>query len=278
MENNLRKLQLLELDILKQIIDLCDHNGLTYYAIGGTLLGAVRHKGFIPWDDDIDIGMPRPDYEKFLSIAQKALRSPYSVKTFYTSPEYKYQFAQVDTNQVQLLIDSTNRKKMQNIWVDIFPIDAMPNSKTLYHLHTIRLLFLRMMSKYSVFNDVVGQHQKNRPLYEKILIQIGNMIKPDRFMNYMKWYTRLDRAYKMYPYPSAQFIGNLCGIYKMHEIVPKSYFEPYRLLDFEGITIKVPNQYDAYLRHIYGDYRILPPENHRQQHFSGIIQYHSEKS
>ncbi|CDZ24935.1 LICD protein family superfamily protein [[Clostridium] cellulosi] len=270
-ENTLRTLQLEELKILKVIIDICNRHNLRYCLIGGTLLGAVRHKGFIPWDDDIDIGMPRPDYEKFLQQAQKELKEPLAVKCFKFTPNYKYSFARVDTSEIQIETNSTNTKKIENLWVDIFPIDAMPNNKFLSFLHQKRLLFLRLMSKYSVFNEVVGQNKKNRPWYEKALIALGNKINPDRFMDYKKWYTKLDNAYKKYPYETADVVGNLCGVYKMHELVPKSYFEPFKTLEFEGMTVFVPNEYDKYLKHIYGDYMKLPPEDKREQHFAKII-------
>lgn len=275
-DNALRALQLEELKILKVIINICSKHGIKYCLIGGTLLGAVRHKGFIPWDDDIDIGMPRPDYERFLAVARKELKEPLSVKCFRFTPNYKYSFARVDTSDVQIETDSTNIKKVENLWVDIFPLDAMPINKLRSKVHQKKLLFLRLMSKYSVFNEVVGQNKPNRPWHEKLLIAIGNAINPDKYMNYKKWYEKLDNAYKKYPYETAEVVGNLCGVYKMRELVPKSYFEPFRELEFEDICVSVPNEYDKYLTHIYGDYMKLPPEDQREGHFVRIIYNHDE--
>lgn len=270
-ENTLRALQLEELNIFKTIIEICGKHEIKYCLIGGTLLGAVRHKGFIPWDDDIDIGMPRPDYETFLSVARKELKEPLAVKCFKFTPDYKYSFARVDTSDIQIETASTNTTKTENLWVDIFPLDAMPKNKTHSKIHQKKLLILRLLSKYSVFNEVVGQNKKNRPWYEKVLIAVGNRINPDRFMDYKKWYTRLDNAYKKFPYDTADVVGNLCGVYKMHELVPKSYFEPFKKLEFEGLEVFVPGEYDKYLTHIYGDYMKLPPEDKREQHFVKII-------
>lgn len=269
--DTLRSLQMEELEVLKTIIKICGDHGIKYCLIGGTLLGAVRHKGFIPWDDDIDIGMPRPDYEKFLKAARDELKSPLSVKCFRFTPGYKYSFSRVDTSDIQIVSNSTNTEKTENLWVDIFPIDAMPKNKIYSKLYQKRLLFLRLLSKYSVFNEVVGQNKTGRPWYEKMFISIGNAINPERFMDYRRWYAKLDDAYKKYPYETADVVGNLCGVYKMHELVSKDYFEPFRELEFEGMRVSVPNKYDKYLTHIYGDYMKLPPEDKREGHFVRII-------
>ncbi len=95
MDDSLKKLQKLELEMLLKIVDICEKNNITYYLFGGTLIGAVRHEGFIPWDDDIDLGMPRPDYEKFLEIAESELGENYDLLTPFKNPKYQFSFSKV---------------------------------------------------------------------------------------------------------------------------------------------------------------------------------------
>ena len=128
MTDYLRQLQLVELDILKQFLEICEKHALTYYMLGGTLLGAVRHKGFIPWDDDIDIGMPRPDYEKFLKLATYDLKPPYQLHTlFQNRGEYNYYYARVENPETRVLRKMAIEDVHIPAWIDVFPLDGVPN-------------------------------------------------------------------------------------------------------------------------------------------------------
>ena len=111
---NLRKLQLTELDILKQIVKICDENSLTYYISGGTFLGAVRHKGFIPWDDDIDIAMPRTSYEKFADLADEKLPKKYKYINFKNDKTAKICFARVENSEVKVKDTSALEADVRN--------------------------------------------------------------------------------------------------------------------------------------------------------------------
>ena len=143
--SNLRKLQLMELDILKQVTETCNRYGLRYYLLGGTFLGAVRHQGFIPWDDDIDIGMPRADFEKFCKLAEKELAAPLGFISYKNNKEHIYFHPRVYNFNSRVIDRSGVEEKETHAWIDVFPLDGMPGNKFVRKLHGFRLLFLRLL-------------------------------------------------------------------------------------------------------------------------------------
>ena len=128
----LDKLHITHIKILDEIVRICDENKLNYFLIGGTLLGAVRHKGFIPWDDDLDIAMPRKDYDKFLNIAKKQINNNYILEYNKTNRKYWLPFAKVRLKNT-LYVENTikNYETNKEIWVDIFPIDNVKKDLSL---------------------------------------------------------------------------------------------------------------------------------------------------
>ena len=155
------------LEILKIFIETCEENNLTYYALGGTLLGAVRHGGFIPWDDDIDIGMPREDYEKFKKIASEKFNDRYLFLSEDT-PGYKKAFSVIRDTSTKIVMNYSNIEQEESLWIDIFPIDGLPEKGVKRKLHEKQYLFRRMMVQLSQFNSIVNQNKTNRPWYEKV--------------------------------------------------------------------------------------------------------------
>ena len=126
--NILRNVQLAELDILKLVKRICDKYDIKYSLHGGTLLGAVRHGGFIPWDDDIDIGMPRPDYEEFMRIVRDFLPEHMIYRNFRIGNEDTIFFSRVEDSSIQVEDSSAIKKRNRNAWIDIFPLDGMPKN------------------------------------------------------------------------------------------------------------------------------------------------------
>lgn len=260
-----------ELEILKQVISICEKNDIEYYALGGTLLGAVRHQGFIPWDDDIDIGMPRKDYERFLKVANEELKYPYSIVSEEYTEGYTKAFAAIRDLSTKIVMTISNIHSEESIWLDIFPIDGMPSGFFKKIIHSYNYLFSRMMVQLSQFDKIVNQDKLDRPLFERLVIKIANVIHIEKVLKYSTWskyYKNCITKYDM----TAPFAGNYTGAYKLKEIVPRDYFSEPTTLEFEGIPLKVPKRYEEYLTAIYGeDYMQLPPEEKRVPHQYEIV-------
>ena len=258
------------LSILKEFINICEENKLTDYALGGTLLGAVRHKGFIPWDDDIDIGMPRKDYEKFKKLALNFLPNNYKFLSEDTD-NYKKAFSVIRDDSTKIIMNYSKEELVESLWIDIFPLDGMPAAPIKRKIHEYRYLYRRMMVQLSQFNSLVNQKKEDRPLVEKLIITFANIVKIEKVLSFDWAQKRYLKAIKRYSFNEA-FSGNYTGAYKLREIVPSDYFGEPVLLKFEGIDLSCPRRYKEYLTAIYGEnYMQLPPEEKRVQHHYKII-------
>ena len=268
----LRDLQLIELDMLKEVLRVLDKLGLTYCAIGGTLLGAVRHHGFIPWDDDIDIAIPRPDYERFLAEAEQHLPRNLRIKYFRTQkasgdrrPVYACQV--IDKN-VELVQHIANKPIRTNVWIDLFPLDGMPGGKLRRKVQSIRLLSRRMWIQFSMFDENVHQHREGRPWHERMLMKFYRVTKIGSGNDPYDMMEKMDRALRKYPFESP-YIINFMGAWKLKEMFPAEWFGKGTELPFEDMTIRVPENYDAVLTQMYGDY-MTPIRDEKAQ-----LQHHS---
>lgn len=266
MEHTLRELQLCELEITKSVLEICKKHGLRVYMMGGSFLGAVRHGGFIPWDDDVDLGLSREDYETFLKVAPQELGNGYVLRHFLSQRDMEYYPAQVVDPAFTILDTSAQVEKTRNAWVDIFPLDGMPKSKLGMKLHKYRLLYLRMMLKFSQFSTVVAVGLKHRPLHERVLIFVGKHLKLEKILNTHKRMLLIDKCLKKYPYRDAVHVVNFMGAYKFREMFPKSIYDETAEYPFESICLPGPKDYDAVLTQMYGDYMTPPPTDEQNKH------------
>ena len=127
--HELRQLQLVELDIMALFRSICEKHHLRYFMVGGTMLGAIRHKGFIPWDDDMDVGLPRTDYEKFIQIAPAELPEGYDFLNYKLQSDYNRYFSRLVDTRVSVYNASNSKTIIEHAWLDIFPLDGMPTGK-----------------------------------------------------------------------------------------------------------------------------------------------------
>lgn len=261
----LRDLQLQELDILRECLKIINKYNLRYYMLGGTFLGAIRHKGFIPWDDDIDIGMPRPDYESFIKVAQKELPDFLKLVSYKNDSDYKKYFIKILNKNVKFVREDTIKQEETNLWIDIFPLDGMPNNILVRKLHSYRLLFRRLQFQYSVFEKGVNIRKK-RPLHEMLLIKLGYVYTRIFHLNVDKQLNKLDHLLMKYRYDESKFVVNFMGAYKFKEMFPKEYYANPVEYDFEDMKLYGASEYDKILTQMYGEYMKPPAQNQRFSH------------
>lgn len=257
-------------DIMKVILKFMEKEGTEYYMLGGTLLGAVRHKGFIPWDDDIDIGIPRGDYERFLSDIKRELPDYMAVRTYKNSRNHHYYFSRIVDKRYKVKRTGSEVDRLEEVWVDIFPLDGMPDKFLDRQIHKAKLLASRVMYHVATF-DKVNLKRPNRPYYERVLIRLIKFFHLGKRGNMYFWLNMIDRLLKKYPYSKSRWCINFMGQYMFKEMFPKEYYGKGRLYDFEESRMMGPEDADAVLTQQYGDYMKYPKDADRNTHASVLI-------
>ena len=255
-------LKKVEIDILKEFIRVCDSLNLKYYVLEGTLLGAVRHKGFIPWDDDIDVGMPRADYERFCFEGQKLLPEHYFIQTINTERDYRANFAKIRDSRTTFIETSVRHCNINHgIYIDIFPLDDCFDDEHA-HKRRCRSLSLILMTLRIIKGFYVPNKKKT------IVRRLAELLSVIRYPTIRG--ALLAREKWMKALPESNTYANYGSEWWWH--LPKEYFGEGEYLEFEGIRVRAPKDFDKCLTHIYGDYMKLPPEEERvAHHFADVI-------
>lgn len=273
MENELRKLQLIELDILKQVLEICHKYHIRYYMLGGTLLGAIRHQGFIPWDDDIDIGMPRKDYELFLQVAEKELKSPYELGTLKNG-KGRYYYPRVINTSVKLLREKGLENEIINAWIDIFPLDnvpAQPDERKTWMHKIDRLKSKYCYAQFSYFIPKRPDPGKKWSLKRRCTIFLFSKLHLEKLMNPLKVWKKLDDALRSEENGQSDWIGNYMGYWGAKEIFKKEVYGNGRLYPFEDLQLMGPENYDFVLTQMYGDYMTPPAKVDMDHHMIKFV-------
>lgn len=263
----LPKLHSCELLIVKEVKRICEENGIKYFMIAGTLLGAVRHKGFIPWDDDMDIGMLREDYEKFIMLAKTDLDSRFFLQTPETDPAYGLNFAKILLKDTSLVEASAANNAVKGISIDVFPFDAVPESAAEEAKHKRRTYFLRRLLLAKQNYNVCGKNE-----YVKRLVYMGLKIIA-AFYSREKLCKKLDSECERYNAlnKKPERIVNIGGAYGYDkETIKREWVDSTVELTFEDATVAAPIGYIPYLEYFYGDYMTPPPEDKRYNRHSVV--------
>lgn len=248
-----------ELNLLLKFQKLCNDNNLKFSLAGGTLLGAVRHKGFIPWDDDIDVTMPRQDYESFLRLSKDFAKDfKYKIELFpgYTNSPLLFKFVSSEVRVKERFVADT-----RGLWLDVLPVDVLPNSEidiTNIYSKAKRLRNVVVLASADASEAKTKVKKALKPLAKKVI----TFCRIDQICA-----KKLDSLSKSFNEQKTDSIGGIAwGLYGAGERIPATAFVDMPLLEFEGFHFPVYSCWDAYLTGLYGNYMKLPPEDQRQTH------------
>jgi len=271
-EDDSKALKQLLLEMYKDIAGLCDKHGLVYMMGGGTCLGTVRHQGYIPWDDDLDLMMPRESYEQLIILCeQRALGDKYEIDAPNAHADCKNPFLKIyRKNTLDVELSSENAPGPRGVFIDVFPIDSAPKRKWqqmmkglvsdfLYAVCTSVLYAQYPSPKYKAFMSLDDEALKRY----KLRLFIGKVFGIINHRHWVWWFDRFNASNKntgftTIPTGRKHYYG---------EVHPTEVFVPTAKGYFEGLEVNLPAHADAYLKALYGDYMKVPPEEKRERHF-----------
>jgi len=262
---NLRALQQLQLKLLLELDRICRENGISYFLGGGTLLGAVRHQGFIPWDDDVDVMMSRENFDRFASIAPKAAKEGFFFQNSTTDPNYHSPFHKLRAKGTLFVTEFSQRFEMQQgVFLDIFAHDAAPKNKKLLKAH----IFMTTLARSMVFHkwDDSAMHFYGR---KKLFCRIATFFVRHSSMRRLEKIER--RVMTFYNKRNTGVLYDSMGEHLQHGGFDADILQETTTALFEGHRFPVPKNFDAYLRFSYGDdYMTLPRPSLRCAHHSAV--------
>lgn len=252
------------LRVFSVFVEICKDNGLNYYVAFGSAIGAVRHNGFIPWDDDIDVLMPRADYDRFLELYDNKTVDECVLIKPSESNRYYLSFAKLVSTKTTLLEHPEGRCVL-GAFVDVFPMDGFPNDKTeqikkIRKFDKLQTMFTYCSSDYNYLNLIKKEQ------FSLLLLDLFFSVNRKGIRKYLL--KLMDRECREYDYDSSDYVGCLGVAFRGRGICPKKWFEQYEEILFDGIKVRICSGYDSFLRQIYGDYMQFPPESERRsQHY-----------
>lgn len=271
-QETLKKLHEVELEILLEIDRICKENNLVYYLNVGTLLGAVRHGGFIPWDDDLDISMPRKDYEVFQKLCRTELAERFYLDNYKTSRSYDLPFSKIRKKGTVFLEEDKKAiaDGRDGIWVDIFPLDNANKSKSLFQAGQRKIIYLLRGAIHRNIHGILDTDDWKRKLAYSSLYWLPR----HTLLKVIDFVMRLNSDEH-----AAYYINFGNRSLEKNLVTEKSRFEPAIELSFEGHFFAAPHDYDYILKQFYGDdYMILPPVAKRRQHDPLFLNFENDDS
>lgn len=253
-DEELKKLHEIHMEMLLEVKRICEKNQIKYSLIGGTLLGAVRHQGFIPWDDDVDVGMLRRDYERF----RKACRTDLDFNRFYFQDDRNtkgYRWGYGKLRKKNTLFQRENQEHLdfgQEIFIDIFPLDYVPDNLFLRRGHALFCFCVRKM-----LWSPVGTKVEKDPLKRQVYSLLSRIPKKQVYKHYYRYLKTRKKSHtvRLNLFPTKKPYG-----------FPKRYFEELIDVAFEGVVFKGSRYFNEYLTIKYGNYMELPPVEQRKVH------------
>lgn len=257
----LQKMKELETAMLKAFVEVCGRLSLRYYLVGGTLLGAVRHQGFIPWDDDIDVAMPREDYDIFLREGQQYLPEYMFIQCLATEPAYGANFAKIRDLRTTFVEYSVRKFPIRHsVFIDVFPLDFYPDAPAQQKKMDLQQQIFKRRGRAAVEIPAPARHS--------LIVELGltavaalTVLRYPSFRKALLCREDLHKSVK-----TGEKWANYCGAWGKKEIMPAEWFGLGSKLTFEGMEVTGPACPHEYLTHLYGDYMQLPPVEKRVGH------------
>lgn len=266
-DTELAKWKRIIVDVLREFQEICSRHQLTYYAIGGTAIGAVRHQGIIPWDDDIDVGMPRPDFDRFIEICRTSDLGDYELVSDETHSDYNLPFPKF-CNKNTTLVERSDVPCVIGLFIDVFPLDSTSDDagevqQLVYRYKKLRNRY-EAICTHSTFMQYLmllsEPHEWGRFVYKTMGFFFRKQMK-QHFLQEMR------TVCQKYPYGSTHHLINYGGAYGVRELFDSNVVNGNAVnVPFEDITIDLMPGYDEYLHGVYGDYMQMPPEGKRIAH------------
>lgn len=263
-EMSVEECRKVQLDMLDALAAVCKEYGLRYYLSGGTLLGAIRHKGFIPWDDDIDINMPRPDCEKLMEITGGKIGN-YVLRTadmeMFAPCCESFRLYNYDV-VIESAVGGTAVKhpNYYPVFIDIFPIEGLPTDEKETKKHYAKVMVLRKLMRVAQLKHMQGSNLKAHIFHIVAWI-------PTKIVGYRKFAEMIQEHVQKYKFDEQEYVGVMTAPAQTlsEKVLKADYIKPIEV-SFEGRTYIGPSNYDTYLSQLYGDYMKLPPKEKQKSH------------
>lgn len=248
------------IDMLKYIHMICVENHIDYSMLGGTMLGAVRHEGFIPWDDDADIGIMRKDITKFTKIVNNSQKK-YRVVNYADNMKVPFTFLRIENIETTLIENDRETDYIGGVYIDIFPLDGCPKD-------SIKKRFRKVHIMKNLHYVTFAPTNKKRNFFKCYTIKFLKMI-----LNSDKIAYKIDKYISRYSVDSTDYVCNYLGRWEMKEAILKSEFLPLKLYRFETIELYGVSNPKSYLTSLYGDDYMIPPEDKGGHHLPSYLNY-----
>ncbi|MBR2041946.1 MAG: LicD family protein [Oscillospiraceae bacterium] len=249
------ELQKCEYEILKRTIEIINENGLDYFLVCGSALGAVKYNGFIPWDDDVDIALPRPDYEKFLEIMKDFDEEGLSLQNYRFDPNVPFFFSKMRSGKTTYIEKTVADFKINHgVYIDVFPLDGYPNGKTEAFIFKIKRNFY-----YRVISMAFERENRIKSI---LFSPLKAIVKP----NIAALVKSYEKAVSKYDISGSELLCNFGNSPFMNECSPKWHYGNGIMMKFEDIDVRVPEKFDEYLTLKYGNWRADLPESEKKGH------------